>query len=133
MWGLGFPTLRSVSYFFSFSLIPKWDIYATYLLMSGLVIPLILKSDWSVLLGALAVFCAENCFYIYVNVFGNLNGCYGWYTGNPLNPDGVWGYGWTNPMGMVGYFVHVMRFYILVYLVVWFVCEFKRLKTIINS
>ncbi len=62
-------------------------------------------------------YISENLYFVFLNVFGALNGCYGWYTGNPLNPDDRFGYGWTNRSGMVGYFLDTMMLYGGIYLV----------------
>jgi hypothetical protein len=65
----------------------------------------------------LGTFLAENIYYLWVNLFGNLNGCYNWYTGNPLNPDGHYGYSWTNPANMPTYFLQTMALYLGAWLV----------------
>ena len=70
------------------------------------------------LLSGLAVFLCENFFYVWVSVIGDLNGAYVWYTGNPLNPDGVFGYGWTNSYDMLGFFGVVMINYLIVGLII---------------
>jgi hypothetical protein len=64
----------------------------------------------------IGTFLAENLYYVWVSLFGDLNGCYGWYTGNPLNPDGHFGYSWTNPMNMKTYFLGTMALYIFSWL-----------------
>jgi len=60
----------------------------------------------------LGTFLSENMYYLFVNFIGNLNGCYDWYTGNPLNPDGNYGYSWTNPANMPTYFLQTMALYL---------------------
>ena len=95
---------------------PYWAFYAQFLLWSGLILFVALR-QWKpqyILVSGLAVFLCENTFYIWVNIFGNLNGCYDWYSGNPLNPDGFFGYSWTNPLGMMGFFIYVMFHYVLI-------------------
>lgn len=99
---------------------PYWNYYAQFLCWSGLSIPLFLWK-WKpqyILLGGLSVFLAENFFYVWVSLIGNLNGCYDWYIGNPLNPDGNWGYGWTNPQPMVPFFCNIMFNYLIIVVVV---------------
>lgn len=94
-----------------------WDIWIPFLMYGGLIIPIFLGRVELTFLGGVGNFLAENMFYMWVNLFGNGNGCYDWHTGNPLNPDGMWGYGWTNPMNMVEFFKHSMSQYIT--LTVW--------------
>jgi hypothetical protein len=112
--------------FFLDFMAPYWFVYAQFLTWSGLLIPLFLwKITWqTILAGGLGVVFAENFFYIWVSLFGNLNGCYNWYSGNPLNPDGNWGYSWTNPLGMQGYFERIISWYSVVALVQWSVKKF---------
>lgn len=98
-----------------------WDYYAQFLLWSGLFVPLFLWT-WKpqyILLGGIGVFLAENFFYVWVSLLGNLNGCYDWYSGNPLNPDGVFGYGWTNPMNMIQFFGHVMYYFVVAVIIIF--------------
>ncbi|MEM5792887.1 MAG: hypothetical protein QXY45_00820 [Candidatus Aenigmatarchaeota archaeon] len=77
----------------------------------------ILKKDFreamnSIPLTGLGTFLAENFYFVWVSLLGDLNRCYGWYTGNPLNPDGNFGYSWTNPANMLQYFLQTMGLYL---------------------
>jgi len=44
---------------------------------------------------AVGKFLTEHMFFVWVDLFGDFKEDYPWYTHNPLNPDGQWGYGWT--------------------------------------
>jgi hypothetical protein len=74
----------------------------------------IAKRSWSSFVFSIPLFglgnyLAENTFFVWLSLLGDRTGMYGWYTGNPLNPDGRFGYGGTcvtafiGPLDMAGY------------------------------
>ncbi|MFH0847994.1 MAG: hypothetical protein V1857_00640 [archaeon] len=40
-------------------------------------------------------YLAEHMFFVWLDLIGDLRHVYPWYTHNPLNPNGQWGYSWT--------------------------------------
>lgn len=44
---------------------------------------------------AVGKYLAEHMFFVWLDVIGDLRHVYPWYTHNPLNPNGQWGYNWT--------------------------------------
>jgi hypothetical protein len=90
-----------------------WEEWVLVLTYGALVVPAILRKFTfkMFLIAGVLNFLKENFFYVWINIFGDLNNYYGWYTGSPLNPDGVWGYNITNPYNMPQYLaVNVLRY-----------------------
>jgi hypothetical protein len=50
---------------------------------------------------AVGKYLAEHMFFVWLDVIGDLRQVYPWYTHNPLNPNGQWGYSW-NVLGVEG-------------------------------
>ncbi len=50
---------------------------------------------------AIGKYLAEHMFFVWLDVIGDLRQVYPWYTHNPLNPNGQWGYSW-NVLGVEG-------------------------------
>jgi magnesium-transporting ATPase (P-type) len=44
---------------------------------------------------AIGKYLAEHMFFVWLDLIGDLRQVYPWYTHNPLNPNGEWGYNWT--------------------------------------
>ena len=47
------------------------------------------------LIFAAGKYLAEHMFFVWLDLMGDLRQIYPWYTHNPLNPNGHWGYNWT--------------------------------------
>lgn len=137
---MSFATAKSFAdyvgchYFLEELVIPYGEMYGRFMYMCGLpaaAIYGIKRKSFKEFVGSiplfgLANFFAENMFYIWVDLLGDRNGCYEWYTGNFLNPDGQFGYSWTNPGeipftnidgGMLGYALQIFLFYGAIYMV----------------
>jgi hypothetical protein len=48
-----------------------------------------------ILVFAVGKYLAEHMFFVWLDILGDLRRFYPWYTHNPLNPNGNWGYSWT--------------------------------------
>ncbi len=126
-------------HYFLEELTPIMDSYTKFMFAAGLPVAAIygyIKKDInegikSIPIFGLANYLAENFFYLWINLLGDKNGLYGWYTGNPLNPDGNFGYSWTNPAGMVGYALNIALLYGSTFLISKFIYEKHERK--VNS
>ena len=76
---------------------------------------------------AVGKFLTEHVFFIWVDLLGDPRMFYTWYTHNPLNPDGKWGYNWTiSGLGLPGniptFALLIVAYYLPGYLVLrWLV------------
>lgn len=65
-------------------------------------------------------YLAEHMFFVWLDLIGDLRQVYPWYTHNPLNPNGQWGYSWT-VLGvegtMLSLFLILLGYYVPGYLV----------------
>jgi hypothetical protein len=81
---------------------------------------------------AVGKFLSEHMFFVWVDLFGDVRGIYSWYTHNPLNPDGQWGYGWMI-LGVQGTIVNfvliIVAYYLPAYLVSrWIVLKYQHTR-----
>jgi len=76
---------------------------------------------------AVGKFLAEHMFFVWVDLFGDAKGAYPWYTHSPLNPDGLWGYGWT-VLGVRGTIFNFMLIVVAYYLPGYLTARWLMLK-----
>jgi hypothetical protein len=124
---------------FALDRIPDALIYQVFLTTMGYWATLIyflvtrnLKRTLSVFVFfALGKFLTEHVFYIWVNLLGDPRMFYTWYTHNPLNPDGKWGYNWTI-LGLPGnipiFALLIVAYYLPGYLVLRWLVKNKYKK-----
>lgn len=74
------------------------------------------KTTYMLLIFGLGTFIAEHMFFVWVDLLGDLRNVYTWYTHNPLNPNGQFGYGWNSFLGFPGtiftYTLIILLYYI---------------------
>jgi hypothetical protein len=109
---------------------PASLIYQIFLSMTGfwaaLIYLLVTKNPRKALslipVFAVGKFLTEHVFFIWVDLLGDPRNFYTWYTHNPLNPDGKWGYNWT-VLGMEGNVLTLALSIIAYYVPGYFICR----------